>query len=651
MAEIVAANADSVAAQEQKAAEAGEALTLSPIHTRRYSWAEVETAIGRIRDARTTSPQVQSSLNEWYNLIADPSFSESQEVPEHCVKLAVWAKARSDSPIPLIAQAKALLNYAWHVRENGLASNAPASGQEAFRSHVAEARQMLEQAIKLGVKDGEAHALLVDIARAEGRSLAEARARFDAGCAVDPTYVWLYSAMAEYLLPRWYGKLGDVEKFAEEVVRTLPGDDGLDAYGHIAYVVNQYDGNVLFWGSYDRELLVKAAEVMVRRYPTATNVVPFAALCTVAAQDHVAARKIRPHVTSSDAPRVRMWKVVAADYFRWCSADEVASGQCTWLWGTPLNYGNVAFADSGSLWCPSGYGRAAVTLMDIEKRSVSQVLSGAGSRIFEVAFDPDKKWLVGAVSGESFQGWVRWNPAGEGTPLSHRTAESCQAIAINAKRDQIAWAESKAVRTMNLTSGEAGPQIDFDKTVERLKFSADGKWLAVSAGSISVWDATTGKKRYALPAFESQPRGKIACEQLLDFDEEGRVWATAFVIGVKPVQRPLIRCSVNGKAWDTIIPHLNGLGSSAVISTDHRLLAIAENNNEPGGPEAIQIWDVPGKRMQTRLPGHHNHIASLAFSPDGKRLASVGYLGGVVKVWSLDGKAKSGNTPKKGPPL
>ena len=110
LAAMVAALADFVAAQEPKAPEVNEALTLSPIHTRRYTWAEVETAMGRVRDARTNSPQLQSSLNEWYNLIADPAFSESHEVPEHCVKLAVWAKARPDSPIPLIAQAKAMLN-------------------------------------------------------------------------------------------------------------------------------------------------------------------------------------------------------------------------------------------------------------------------------------------------------------------------------------------------------------------------------------------------------------------------------------------------------------------------------------------------------------------------------------------------------------
>jgi WD40 repeat protein len=629
-------------AQEPKTREKNdEGVTGSPVMTKRYTWAEAEAAIARLQEARATYPQAQSPLAEWYNFISDPAFSESQEVPEHCVKLGIWMTSRPDSPIPLLAQAKARINHAWQLRGYGSASTA--RNEERFLAEMAKARQLLEQAVRLRVKDGEAHTLLLEVARAEGRSLDETKTIFESGRSIDATYVWLYSAMAEYLLPRWHGKRGDVEKFALESVRKLPGEDGLDVYGHIAYVVNQYDGNMLFWGDYDRKMLAQAAEVLVKRYPNTLNVVPFAALCTIVANDHHAARRIRPYVNSSDVPRVKVWKNVAADYFRWCAAEEVAAGQCTWLWGTPLNYGNILFSgDSQSVYCPSGLGRASVCQFDTAKGTVQRAFSAKSSQVFCVADAPRQKWLVGSLTGENFQGWVRWDLSGDGEADRHPTKESCQCLAIHPSGEKIAWAEAKTVRIFDVATRKVGSKIDLEEIVERLKFSADGKRLAIAAGSISVHDAVTGKSRYTLPGFQTQPRGKIACEHLLGFDDAGRIWATAFVLGAKPAARPLVRFAAGGKTWDTIMPNLTGQPASAVLSPDRRLLAIADNNNDPGGAESIQVLDLQSQRLQTRLAGHHNHIESLAFSPNGKMLASVGFLGGPVKIWSL---AATANRP------
>src|SRR5207249_3136293 len=130
--------------------------------------------------------------------------------------------------------------------------------------------------------------------KAEGLPRAEVDALLEAGMKIDPTYNEMYKEMAVYLLPRWNGEPGDVERFAADIVKRLPGDDGLDAYGHIAYIINQFDcfgESSVFWGGFDRERLAKAAEIMVKRYPKAPNLVPFSALCAMAAQDHEVAKR------------------------------------------------------------------------------------------------------------------------------------------------------------------------------------------------------------------------------------------------------------------------------------------------------------------------------------------------------------------------
>jgi WD40 repeat protein len=55
--------------------------------------------------------------------------------------------------------------------------------------------------------------------------------------------------------------------------------------------------------------------------------------------------------------------------------------------------------------------------------------------------------------------------------------------------------------------------------------------------------------------------------------------------------------------------------------------------NGPKGGEVI-LWDVATKRERTTLVGHESWVTSVAFSPDGKLLATGG-LDRTVKVWHM----------------
>ena len=48
------------------------------------------------------------------------------------------------------------------------------------------------------------------------------------------------------------------------------------------------------------------------------------------------------------------------------------------------------------------------------------------------------------------------------------------------------------------------------------------------------------------------------------------------------------------------------------------------------------VFDLVSGKLKTQFGGHWNPIGSLAFSPDGKKLASIAHVGGVIKIWSLD---------------
>ena len=163
----------------------------------------------------------------------------------------------------------------------------------------------------------------------------------------------------------------------------IPGDDGLDAYGHIAYLINQFDcldSNTLFWGGYDRKLLSQAAEVMVtltrRSEPR-----------SIAAALHDCRRTMRrlSGFGRSSVPTVIRRESgpgpgCGGNSFHWCDAPEIPTGEANWVWGTQFHYGNIAFGpDSQHVWCGNG-APIAVTLLDLQTRQVAAALRHRAAR-------------------------------------------------------------------------------------------------------------------------------------------------------------------------------------------------------------------------------------------------------------------------------
>jgi WD40 repeat protein len=71
-----------------------------------------------------------------------------------------------------------------------------------------------------------------------------------------------------------------------------------------------------------------------------------------------------------------------------------------------------------------------------------------------------------------------------------------------------------------------------------------------------------------------------------------------------------------------------GAVSSVAYSPDGRLLASASFD------ETVKIWDLTRGRELRSLVGHKDRVSCVAFSPDGQRLASGGY-DHTLKLWDV----------------
>jgi tetratricopeptide (TPR) repeat protein len=85
--------------------------------------------------------------------------------------------------------------------------------------------------------------------------------------------------------------------------------------------------------------------------------------------------------------------------------------------------------------------------------------------------------------------------------------------------------------------------------------------------------------------------------------------------------------NLEGKEIQTLKGHSAGV-SSVAFSPDGKTIATGSGDN------TVKLWNLEGKEIQT-LKGHSSRVWSVAFSPDGKTIAT-GSWDNTVKLWSLD---------------
>ena len=293
---------------------------------------------------------------------------------------------------------------------------------------------------------------------------------------------------------------------------------------------------------------------------------------------------------------------------------------------------SIAFSPDGNTLA-SGSQDRTICLWDINTGDLIRTISGHTGGILGVTFSLDGQTLI----SNDWDSVVNYWDADTGNPL--RTTK------LNDRSRDILFSPDK--ETLAISTGFGGIYLwdanndkhlhtlsrvinDIDPVMD-VSFSPDGQMLVTTSWEgIRLWDVKTGSLLRIIRADLNNAVRKIRTG--ISFNPDGNSFATGIEDGsivfweAKPVNYFWDRNPEN--PLHTLTGHTGAVHSMA-FSPDGKILASG------CWDKTIRLWDANTGSLLRKITDHMGAVESVSFSPDGQALAS-GSRDTIIRIWDIN---------------
>ena len=559
-------------------------------------------------------------LSGFYRVLSEPR-GATEDWEQHIAPLNRWKKAKPDSVAALVALAGSYRQYAFQARGDGYANSVSAEGWKLLGERLAKGRTFLEEA--LTKKDLDA-GLFVELMRYElgqGSGRAKCIDYFHRGRKIAPRHYPLYADLANYLLPRWHGEPGEIQRLAASLRKEIGGDRGDEIYFRMSYAELETLGENFFKETdFKYEDLKPGMRVVMRDYPENFQFINSGCFLACVAGDKEQATQLMARIDAGTC-EAQIWQGYGriAYWRQKFDPQGDAEEQLQTLFGNVGWVRSLIFTKDGQLL--SGGESPVINRWNLETGKIVGSIDTKNLMQRMVA-DAEGRTIIACYGfNDRFQPMATVHPLNGDPPKTLQGhAKGIAAVAITADGARYGTAAHDNTARIWKSDDLSHPMVlNHPEWAFDVAFSSDGKLAATTSyqGGLWLWDAQTG-----------EAKGKPLV------DVHGGPWQC--FVHFLPDDKGLITASVDGtiRRWDLAARKFEEVRTSEeniggmALSSDGRWIAVGRRGGR------VDVYSVSPLALVHSYLAHFSTCEGLAFSPDNKTLAT-GSLDTTIKLWSI----------------